>query len=48
MSTQENNKNNPSELRNTIGIDTAGSVREGEELPTQPLKTWLNENIDFK
>ncbi|WP_371195057.1 phosphotransferase family protein [Glaciecola sp. SC05] len=26
-------------------VDTAGSVREGEELPIEPLRKWLDENI---
>lgn len=30
---------------NTTGMDAAGKVREGEELPNQPLIDWLRENI---
>lgn len=30
---------------NTSALDAAGSVREGEELPIQPLTQWLKQNI---
>lgn len=47
MTDQTNKKNTASTQKNSALLDTAGSVREGEELPVEPLLVWLNNNIKF-
>jgi aminoglycoside phosphotransferase (APT) family kinase protein len=47
MTDQTNKQDNTSIQNKATGLDTAGAVRVGEELPKEPLLLWLNDNIEF-